>query len=112
MKKFLLITALLAALVNPALAADSAPCADKVSIKVNGLVCDFCSRAVTKVFHQHAEVNDVNVNLDNGMVTVAMKPLKSMDNATITKLVTDAGYSVVKIDHSCGRQQAAGVSHG
>lgn len=84
--------------------ASSANCADTVNIKVNGLVCDFCARAVEKVFSKKAEVSGINVDLDNGNITVAMKPGKMIDNQNLKTLITDSGYDVVDIQKGCNNE--------
>lgn len=65
--------------------------------QINGLVCDFCARALEKVFGKREEVSGIDVNLDTKLVTIGFKKDTDMDDATITKLITDAGYNVVKI---------------
>lgn len=66
--------------------------------QINGLVCDFCARALEKVFGKRPEVSGIDVNLDTKIVTIGLKKGKDIDDATITKLITDAGYNVVKIN--------------
>ncbi len=79
----------------------NADCKNKVNIDVNGLVCDFCARAVEKVFSKRKEVLAIDVDLDNGKIVIAMKNGKSIDDATLTKLITDSGYDVVKVNKGC-----------
>lgn len=90
---------------NMASAGDAKPlnaeCADTVNVKVDGLVCDFCARALEKVFGKRDDVEGIKVDLDNGLVTVAMKPGQTMDGATLTKLITDSGYNVRAIEKGC-----------
>lgn len=76
-------------------------CTEQTSVKVNGLVCDFCARAVEKVVGGRDDVNAVKVNLDDGKVTISMKPGKRIDDKTLTSLITDSGYDVVSIDRGC-----------
>lgn len=78
-----------------------ADCKNIVNIKVNGLVCDFCARAVEKVFSKKEEVSAINVDLDNGKITIAMKDNKSINDEDLTKLIKDSGYDLVKIDRGC-----------
>ena len=53
-----------------AVAAEAATSAQTmVTAKVNGMVCDFCARAVTKVFGKEAAVENVHVDLDKGEIT-------------------------------------------
>lgn len=82
-------------------AVEGAACEDKVNIRVNGMVCDFCARALEKVFGKREEVSGIRVDLDNSLVTVAMKPGKTIDDATLTRLITDSGYDVQDIGKGC-----------
>lgn len=71
---------------------------DKVTVRVNGLVCDFCARALEKVFSKRDEVAGIKVDLDAGEVLVAMKDGQTIDDATLTALITDSGYNVTAIE--------------
>ncbi len=95
----------LALAASPAIAAPEAPTTtteaprgDIVIANVNGLVCDFCAQSIRKLFGNEAAIADVAVDLDNGKVTLALKPGKAMDDAAIEKLIRRAGYSLVSID--------------
>jgi copper chaperone CopZ len=66
-------------------------------VQINGLVCDFCARALEKVFGRREEVSGIDVNLDTKLVTIGFKKGADIDDATITKLITDSGYNVVEI---------------
>lgn len=79
----------------------NAECADTVNVKVDGLVCDFCARALEKVFGKRDDVEGIRVDLDNGNVAVAMKPGQTIDDATLTELITDSGYNVRSIERGC-----------
>lgn len=80
---------------------DEAVCEDVINVKVNGLVSDFCARALEKVFSKREEVAGIKVDLDNGLVKVAMKPGQTIDDETLTKLISDSGYNVTAIDKGC-----------
>lgn len=80
---------------------NDASCENKIDVKVNGLICDFCARALEKVFSKRQEVKGIDVDLDNGNVTIAMQPGKTLDDATITQLITDSGYNVTNIHKGC-----------
>lgn len=77
-------------------------CTNVVQVSVNGLVCDFCARALEKVFSKREEVDHIRVNLTEGKVTVAMKPGVSMDDETVKELITNSGYDVSNISKGCG----------
>ncbi len=61
---------------------------------VNGLVCDFCARALEKTLGKKEEVKDINVDLDKKVVTINFHEGQDLDDETITKLIIDAGYDV------------------
>ena len=80
---------------------ENAPCEDTINIKVNGLVCDFCARSLEKIFLKRDDVAGIKVDLGKGLVAVAMKPGLTIDDTTLTKLITDSGYNVAAIDRGC-----------
>ena len=75
--------------------------AETISASVNGLVCAFCATGIEKTFKAQDAVAEVKVDLASKLVTIHTKPQQTMDDATVTKLLTDAGYSVTHI----GRQK-------
>ena len=103
MKAFL-IAALLAAaplagvplLATPAHAA----AAQMVTVKVNGLVCDFCARSIEAMMKKRADVEGVHVDLDKGEVHLKLKPGATLDDPTLKKLITDSGYQVTGIERA------------
>lgn len=90
MRKLLMITALLVTIAGTAQA-------ETIKATVNGLVCAFCAAGIEKTFHSQPAVEDVKVDLDAKLVTIHTKKDQVLDDATITKLVTDAGYTVTNI---------------
>lgn len=102
---FYSLTIIILLLNTPALAGDEgahktviANADHAITAQINGLVCDFCARALEKVFAKRDEVSGIDVNLDTKLVTIGFKKGGNIDDATITKLITDAGYNVVKIN--------------
>ena len=104
MKKLLLTTITTLFFAFPAHAAST-------FVDVNGLVCDFCAQALTKVFSKQEAVSDIDVNLDEKLVTINYNDGHSLDDETITKLITDSGYNVVSIRHG-ESEEVVGVSDG
>ncbi|PIR37686.1 MAG: hypothetical protein COV35_09340 [Alphaproteobacteria bacterium CG11_big_fil_rev_8_21_14_0_20_39_49] len=76
-------------------------CEDIVNVSVNGLVCDFCARALEKTFGKQDEVSRINVDLEKGQVAIAMKEGMTLSDEMLTKLITDSGYNVTVIDKGC-----------
>lgn len=101
-RRLLLASAL--AFATPALAqpqqkasAQTAPFAADATVQVNGMVCDFCAQAITKSFKRRAEIADIRVDLTAKLVHLDFKPGQVLDDATITRIVTNAGYTVVSL---------------
>ena len=102
MKTILITLTTTLLLISPAYASvDAAKCEDTINVKVNGLVCDFCARALEKVFGKRDDVEGIKVDLDNSNVVVTMKQGKTIDDETLTELITDSGYNVTAIDKGC-----------
>jgi copper chaperone CopZ len=81
-------------------AAVAAPAATGATVKVNGLVCDFCVQAVTRTFKRQVGVSMVHVDLDAKEIHLGFKPGQTMADATIRDLVTKSGYNVVAISRT------------
>lgn len=92
-----LIAALLAAAPLATLPAHAAA-AQMVTVKVNGLVCDFCARSIEAMMKKRADVEGVHVDLDKGAVHLKLKPNATLDDPTLKKLITDSGYNVTGIE--------------
>lgn len=93
MKKHLLTFAIMFGLT-------AAVSAETIRATVNGMVCGFCATAIEKTFRKQPEVNAVNVDLKNRLVTVTTKSGQTMDDTKFKKLMTNTGYSVISIDRA------------
>ena len=71
--------------------------AGTITASVNGLVCAFCATGIEKTFKKQPTVDQIKVDLENKRVTINTKKGQDLDDATITKLLTDSGYSVTGI---------------
>lgn len=90
MRGFLIITVLFMSISNMAYA-------ETIKANVNGLVCSFCATGIEKTFKKQTAVNTVKVDLDAKLVTIHIKEGQALDDETVTSLIKDAGYSVIKI---------------
>ena len=68
-----------------------------VVVKVLGVVCDFCAKAMDKTFGKRAEVAAVYVDLDTKTLNLVLKSGQMIDDEMIGKLVKKAGYKVDRI---------------
>lgn len=91
--RILLVAALLAAAPVAA-----APTPEFVTVKVNGLVCDFCARSIEAMMKKRSDVSGVHVDLDKGEVHLKLKADAKLDDPTLTRLIVDSGYSVTGIE--------------
>lgn len=66
------------------------PPASSAIVSVNGLVYDFCARALEKVFGRNPAVSSIDVDLHAKRVTLHFHPHHSLDNATLTRLISDS----------------------
>ena len=71
----------------------------KVIVQVNGLVCDFCARALEKVFSKQEEVNTIDVNLDTKNIMIEFNDNQTIAEEKIKELITNSGYDVVKVSY-------------
>lgn len=91
--RILILAALLAAAPLAA-----APTPELVTVKVNGLVCDFCARSIEAMLTKRPDVSGVHVDLDKGEVHLRLKADATLDDPTLKKLMVDSGYSVTGIE--------------
>ena len=69
-----------------------------ITAKVNGMVCDFCARAVTKVFGKEDAVKNVHVDLDNGEIHVTLNSGGTLSDERVAELVKKSGYDLVSVE--------------
>ena len=68
-----------------------------IEVKVQGMVCDFCARAIEKTIEKRDEVASLDVDLTTKLLTIRLKSGKDLSDDAIKSLVTDAGYTVNEI---------------
>ena len=71
--------------------------AEKIEITVKGMVCSFCSQGITKKFNEE-KVKSINVELGKHLVTVELNENQELSKDKITKILTDSGYGIEKIE--------------
>jgi len=94
------LLSLAAALLLGATFATSTLEARSLRIEVNGLVCAFCADGITRTFKKDAATAEVFVSLENKLVAVQLKDGADIADAAATKMLTDAGYTVVGIQRT------------
>lgn len=63
-------------------------------LKIEGMSCDHCKKAVTEALQRLAGVQRVDVDLEGGKATVSYDPSLASEKA-MHEAVEEAGYEVV-----------------
>ncbi len=71
--------------------------AETIVATVKGMVCAFCATGIEKTFQKQAAVKDVKVDLEKKLLTLHTKDGQTIDDATVKKLVANAGYDITEI---------------
>jgi copper chaperone CopZ len=72
--------------------------ASEINVKVNGMVCSMCAQGIKKKFSQLKEVKEINVNLDDKLVSIVTNEHQEVSNEKIKEIITEAGYNVANIE--------------
>ena len=80
--------------------ASAGAAARTIEMHVNGLVCAFCAQGIEKAMKRLDPRAEVWVSLENRMVAVKLKDGMDIPDATLKKSITDAGYTLVKVERS------------
>jgi len=67
-------------------------------LHVDGLACPFCAYGVEKQIGNLTDVQSVDIEIDQGLVTVTMKPDKKLTEADANQAVSDAGFTLRKFE--------------
>ena len=67
-----------------------------IDIKVRGMVCSFCAQGIEKNISKLKMVENVDVNLKKGFVSIMVKDGESIDMNEIEQIIKDAAYKVLK----------------
>ena len=91
----------------PAAPAASIPASARtITVRVDGMVCDFCARSLTKVLRRDDDVADVAISLEDKTVTILLTEDGRMDDEAVTEAVLSAGYNVASIERGAGQGRA------
>jgi copper chaperone CopZ len=71
---------------------------------IDGLVCDFCARALEKTFGRQDAVQDIQVDLDKQMITINFKEAQALDDEKIRQLIEDSGYNLRELRYEAQSQ--------
>jgi len=63
------------------------------SIRVDGLACPFCAYGIEKKFKAMKGISNINVDLDNGIVSVDSEEGLDLEEDKMIKLFNDSGFT-------------------
>lgn len=70
---------------------------EKLSILVNGLVCDFCARSIEKLFRKKKSVSSIDVSLEKMLITINLNEGNEINDKDIIEIIKNSGYEVTEI---------------
>ena len=94
MKKLILFLAVFCTLYKHSSAEDKS---STVYAYVNGLVCDFCARALEMTIGKQDSVKTIKVDLKDKVITINFNDNQRLEDSVISQLINDAGYTVREI---------------
>ncbi len=62
-------------------------------LRVDGLACPFCAYGIEKKLNAIDGVNDVDIDLNSGLVTVDVTEGAALNDSQMTELFNDAGFT-------------------
>ncbi|MEO1658650.1 MAG: heavy-metal-associated domain-containing protein [Pseudomonadota bacterium] len=69
-----------------------------ITVAVNGMVCDFCARSLTKVLERNDAVEAVDVSLESKNITILLTETGTMSDDELNEAVRNAGYNIASIE--------------
>jgi mercuric ion binding protein len=70
---------------------------DQFTVRVDGLGCPFCAYGLEKKFKEVDDIKDIEINLQEGIMTYKVPSSLGMDFDRVVKLVDDAGYTAISV---------------
>ena len=61
-------------------------------------MCDFCAQSVLKVFEENKDVENIDINLDEGLVIISVKDGGTLTDEEIKEKIHYAGYDLEGIE--------------
>ena len=65
----------------------------RYKLRVDGLACPFCAYGIEKKLNAIDGVDEVDIDLKNGLVTVDLNEGERLNDAQMTQLFKDAGFT-------------------
>lgn len=89
MKKLIIVMAMALLWNAAAFAADT-----QYELRVDGLACPYCAYGIEKKLKKTKAVEQIDIDLDKGVVRVDVIEGVTLTEAQMTKLIKDAGFTL------------------
>lgn len=91
MRRLVIAMGLLGAFAGPALAGDKA---SSFELGVDGLSCPFCVYGIEKELASIDGVETMDVDIENGVLVVHVRPGATLDEGAARRATEDAGFTL------------------
>ncbi|GMR14229.1 MAG: hypothetical protein BMS9Abin29_2471 [Gemmatimonadota bacterium] len=71
-----------------------------IEVTILGMACPFCSYGVQKKMKNLDGLDDIEIDLNEGLATLRLEEDADISNELLQKAVKDAGFEVAKISRS------------
>ncbi len=78
--------------------APAGPPGDSLRLTVDGMVCSLCAYGVERRLEKLGQVEQVQVNLDSGLVVVSLKPGAAVSDSTLAEEIRKSGFALRGIE--------------
>ncbi len=73
---------------------------NEIKVRVDGLSCPFCAYGLEKKLNELEGVENININLEEGLVTLQVKDSVKISEEDIETKIEDAGFTPGEIVYS------------
>jgi copper chaperone CopZ len=80
---------------------------EDIRIFVKGMVCSFCVQGVEKQFKDQESVENIEVDLEDSLVSIWLKEGQELSDKTIGSLINDSGYDVEGIERFINKDNSS-----
>lgn len=75
----------------------SSAMADTIIVQTGGMSCESCAQTVTQGFEGKTGVNDIQIDLENQLVTIDVDSVDNLSDAEIEKTLTERDYEFISV---------------
>lgn len=71
-----------------------------IKIEIKGMACPYCAYGMEKELRKISGVDSVEIELKEGLAYISTPPKQEPTKESLEKIITDAGFTVGKIEYS------------